>query len=145
MLIFDEPFSGFDPINTAIIRKEILALSKNGTTIIFSTHRMETVEEICSHIALINKSKMILEGPIKEIKEQYNDNTYEITTSKGNLLENNYFNITNREGNIYTISLKESISQKEILKQILKDVEIISFQQKIPTMEKVFIKAVNNA
>ena len=64
LLIFDEPFSGFDPINAAIIRKEILELSKKGTTIIFSTHRMESVEEICDHIALINKAQTILEGPI---------------------------------------------------------------------------------
>ena len=71
LLIFDEPFSGFDPINAAIIRKEIVTLSQQGTTIIFSTHRMESVEEICDHIALINKSKTILEGKIENIREIY--------------------------------------------------------------------------
>ena len=80
LLIFDEPFSGFDPINAATIRKEILALKEKGTTIIFSTHRMESIEEICNYIALINKSQTILEGPINKIKEQFTNNSYEVIT-----------------------------------------------------------------
>lgn len=71
MLIFDEPFSGFDPINVELLKKEILELRKKGTTIIFSTHNMASVEEICSHIALINKSKKIIEGPINQIRNKY--------------------------------------------------------------------------
>ena len=145
LLIFDEPFSGFDPINAAIIRKEILNLSKEGTTIIFSTHRMESVEEICDYIALINNAQTILEGPIKKIKEQYTDNTYQIIISKGDLSDNNYFKVTNKKENDYTICLKEGVGQKEALKEIIKDVEVISFNKKIPTMEEIFIKAVNNA
>ena len=145
LLIFDEPFSGFDPINAAIIREEILNLSKQGTTIIFSTHRMESVEEICDYIALINNAKTILEGPIKKIKEQYTDNTYQINISKGDLSESNYFKILNNKENNYTICLKENISQKEALKEIIKNVDIISFNKKIPTMEEIFIKAVKNA
>ena len=78
LLIFDEPFSGFDPINASIIRDEIIKLRNNGTTIIFSTHRMESVEEICDHIALINNSKTILEGPIAKIKDDFKDDTYEL-------------------------------------------------------------------
>ena len=78
LLIFDEPFSGFDPINASIIRDEIINLRNNGTTIIFSTHRMESVEEICDHIALINNSKTILEGPIEKIKNDFKDDSYEI-------------------------------------------------------------------
>ena len=145
LLIFDEPFSGFDPINAAIIRQEILNLSKEGTTIIFSTHRMESVEEICDYIALINNAQTILEGPIKKIKEQYTHNTYQIIISKGDLLDNNYFKVINKKENEYTICLKEGVSQKDAIKEIIKDVDVISFNKKIPTMEEIFIKAVNNA
>ena len=79
MLIFDEPFSGFDPINVELLKKEILDLRQKGTTIIFSTHNMASVEEICSHIALINKSRKIIEGPINEIREKYANDTYQLS------------------------------------------------------------------
>ena len=144
LLIFDEPFSGFDPINAAIIRKEILQLRDNGTTIIFSTHRMESVEEICDYIALINNAQTILEGSIEKIKDQYTNKTYQVIISKGELVNNNYFTISDRKENDYTICLKERVSQKEAIQQIITDVEVISFNKKIPTMEEIFIKAVNN-
>lgn len=79
LLIFDEPFSGFDPINTKMLKDEILNLRNEGATIIFSTHNMASVEEICDHIALINKSRKILEGPINEIRNNYASDIYEIT------------------------------------------------------------------
>jgi len=145
LLIFDEPFSGFDPINAAIIRKEILELSKKGTTIIFSTHRMESVEEICDHIALINKSKTILEGPIEEIKKQFTNNSYEVITANKELSENDYFSIISRKDTTFSILLKEGKTQQEALQSIVKEVEIISFKKEIPSMEEIFIKAVNNA
>jgi ABC-2 type transport system ATP-binding protein len=145
LLIFDEPFSGFDPINAAIIRQEILELSKKGTTIIFSTHRMESVEEICSHIALINKSQTILEGPIEEIKKQFTNNTYEIITANKELMENDCFTIINKKGNTFQILLKEGKRQQEALQSIIKDIEIISFKKETPSMEEIFIKAVSNA
>jgi len=145
LLIFDEPFSGFDPINAAIIRKEILELAEKGTTIIFSTHRMESVEEICDHIALINKSKTILEGTIEDIKKQFTANTFEVVTSGGELQENDIFTIVSWKDNNYHIKLKKGKSAKEILGSILKDTEIISFKKETPTMEDIFIKAVNNA
>ncbi len=145
LLIFDEPFSGFDPINAAIIRQEILELSKKGTTIIFSTHRMESVEEICSHIALISKSQTILEGPIEEIKKQFTNNTYEVITANKGLMENDCFTIINKKENTFQILLKEGKTQKDILQSIIKDVEIISFKKETPSMEEIFIKAVNNA
>ena len=144
LLIFDEPFSGFDPINAAIIRQEILELAEKGTTIIFSTHRMESVEEICDHIALINKSKTILEGTIGDIKKQFTANTFEIVTSGGELQENDIFTIVSWKDNNYHIKLKEGKSAKEILESILKDTEIISFKKEMPSMEDIFIKAVNN-
>ena len=145
LLIFDEPFSGFDPINAAIIRQEILELSKKGTTIIFSTHRMESVEEICGHIALINKSETILEGSIEEIKKQFTNNSYEVITENKKLCENDYFSIISTKDTTFRILLKEGKTHKEALQSIINEVEIISFKKETPTMEEIFIKAVNNA
>jgi ABC-2 type transport system ATP-binding protein len=145
LLIFDEPFSGFDPINAAIIRKEILELSQKGTTIIFSTHRMESVEEICDHIALINKAQTILEGPIEEIKKQFANNSYEVITTDKVLNENNYFSIISQKENNYSLLLKEGKTQQEALQSIIQQTEIISFRKEIPSMEEIFIKAINNA
>ena len=87
LLIFDEPFSGFDPINASIIREEIVNLRDKGTTIIFSTHRMESVEEICDHFALINNSETILEGSIQNIKKQFDNKQFEVTIKEDTLLE----------------------------------------------------------
>jgi len=145
LLIFDEPFSGFDPINAAIIRKEILELSEKGTTIIFSTHRMESVEEICNHIALINKAQTILEGPIEEIKKQFANNSYEVITTDNVLSENDYFSIISQKETNYSLLLKEGKTQQEALQSIIKQTEIISFRKEIPSMEEIFIKAINNA
>ena len=145
LLIFDEPFSGFDPINAAIIRKEILELSEKGTTIIFSTHRMESVEEICDHIALINKAQTILEGPIEEIKKQFANNSYELITKDNLLSENDYFSIINQKETNYSLLLKEGKTQQEALQSIIQPTEIISFRKEIPSMEEIFIKAINNA
>jgi len=145
LLIFDEPFSGFDPINAAIIRKEILELSEKGTTIIFSTHRMESVEEICDHIALINKAQTILEGPIEEIKKQFANNSYEVITTDKVLSENDYFSIINQKETNYSLLLKEGKTQQEALQSIIQQTEIISFRKEIPSMEEIFIKAINNA
>jgi len=145
LLIFDEPFSGFDPINAAIIRKEILELSQKGTTIIFSTHRMESVEEICDHIALINKAQTILEGPIEKIKNQFANNSYEVITINRVLNENDYFSIISQKENNYSLLLKEGKTQQEALQSIIQQTEIISFRKEIPSMEEIFIKAINNA
>ena len=145
LLIFDEPFSGFDPINAAIIRKEILELSQKGTTIIFSTHRMESVEEICDHIALINKAQTILEGPIEKIKKQFANNSYEVITTDKVLNENDYFSIISQKETNYSLLLKEGKTQQEALQSIIQQTEIISFRKEIPSMEEIFIKAINNA
>ena len=144
LLIFDEPFSGFDPINASIIRQEILELSKKGTTIIFSTHRMESVEEICNHIALINNSKTILQGSIQNIKEKYTRNDYEIIVKKGGLKDNDSFTIKNKEKNKYLISIHKEEKYKSILSNILQENEIVAFNKKYPTVEEIFINAVKN-
>ena len=145
LLIFDEPFSGFDPINAAIIRNEILELSKKGTTIIFSTHRMESVEEICDHIALINKSETILEGTIDEIKKQFTDDNYELTLKNTQLESNEFYEVLSNQENTFHINLKEEYSIQEALGFIINNYEIISFKKEIPSMEDIFIKAVKNA
>ena len=145
LLIFDEPFSGFDPINAAIIRKEILELSEKGTTIIFSTHRMESVEEICDHIALINKSKTILEGPIDSIKKQFTNNNYEVITKDSVLIDSEFYKVTHKKDDIFQIQLSEGTKGKDALACINKNYEIVSYKKEIPSMEDIFIKAVNNA
>ena len=144
LLIFDEPFSGFDPINASIIRKEILELSKTGTTIIFSTHRMESVEEICDHIALINKSKTILEGKIEAIKQQFTNNNYEVTTKNGKLTDNDLYKVISANENVFHILLNKNISGKNALHYINTNYEVLSFKKESPTMEEIFIKAVKN-
>jgi len=145
LLIFDEPFSGFDPINAAIIREEIVKLSQKGTTIIFSTHRMESVEEICDHIALINKSKTILEGTIDTIKQQFTNNSYEVITQNAPLEDNELYKVISNEENTFHILLNEGINGKQALEYINTNYEVLSFKKESPTMEEIFIKAVNNA
>ena len=144
LLIFDEPFSGFDPINASIIRKEILELRDSGKTIIFSTHRMESVEEICDHIGLINKSKTIFEGPIEEIKKQFTNNTFDLEVKEKDLKQNNLFESVDYN-KYHQIKLKENVDLKEVLHFINKNHEVISFKKNIPSMEEIFIKLVEDA
>lgn len=145
LLIFDEPFSGFDPINAAIIRKEILRLRDSGKTIIFSTHRMDSVEEICDHIALINKSKTIIEGPIKKIKEEFTNNSYKVKIKGHNLDENDLFNVISKKNENFHILLKKGVNSKNAFKFINENHEILSFEKDTPSMEDIFIKVVNDA
>ena len=133
MLIFDEPFSGFDPINVELLKKEILDLRQKGTTIIFSTHNMASVEEICSHIALINKSRKIIEGPINEIREKYAGEEFEILSQK-------------TEGNRQDIILQriKPCNTNTLLSRFLPHIDILSYQKVIPGMNDIFIKLVKN-
>ena len=142
LLIFDEPFSGFDPINASIIRDEIINLRNNGTTIIFSTHRMESVEEICDHIALINNSKTILEGPIEKIKNDFKDDSYEIILDTNHLTTSDSFNIVSNLENKFNIKINDSSEIRDILSFINKNHNIISFKKNLATIEDIFIKSV---
>ena len=142
LLIFDEPFSGFDPINASIIRDEIINLRNNGTTIIFSTHRMESVEEICDHIALINNSKTILEGPIEKIKNDFKDDSYEIVLDTNHLTTSDSFNIVSNLENKFNIKINDSSEIRDILNFINKNHNIISFKKNLATIEDIFIKSV---
>lgn len=151
MLIFDEPFSGFDPINVELLKKEILDLQRKGTTIIFSTHNMASVEEICSHIALINKSQKIIEGPINQIRNKYANNTYQLVCRTAP-----EFNPADAIGEEFEIlSQKAQDGQQEIilqrqvpcptntlLRRLMDKVDIISYQKIIPGMNDIFIKLV---
>ena len=144
LLIFDEPFSGFDPINASIIRDEIIKLRNNGTTIIFSTHRMESVEEICDHIALINNSKTILEGPIAKIKDDFKDDTYELIIDSNNLIDSKQFNVISSDQNKFKIKINSIDENREFLSLINKNHNIISFKKNIASIEDIFIKSVND-
>ena len=145
LLIFDEPFSGFDPINASVIKHEILELHKNGTTIIFSTHRMESVEEICTHIGLINNAKTILEGPINEVKSSFYDNSYEIICEDDVKLESSFsFETKLHHKNKHIVSVNNDINYKNFMQDIISKNKVVSFQKKNPTVESIFIKAVQN-
>lgn len=147
LIILDEPFSGFDPINAQLITEEILSLKEKGSTIIFSTHRMETVEDLCDHIALINRSKKILEGSKKAVKAAYRTNTFlvehqgEFSLSNGQYelieqrqLEDNYFRST--------VRMKDDMSPNRLITDLTQITEVHSFIEKIPTMGEIFITLV---
>jgi ABC-2 type transport system ATP-binding protein len=151
LLIFDEPFSGFDPINANMLKQEILELQKKGSTIIFSTHNMGSVEELCDHITLINQSKNILEGKIDDIRAKYKSNIYEISFN-GNQeklassLNDHYEIVDQKKVNGHEavkIKLLHETNENELLSLIIPTVEIISFNEIIPNMNDIFIKVVN--
>ncbi len=149
LLILDEPFSGFDPINTNIIKEEILRLKKNGTTIIFSTHNMGSVEELCDDIALINQSQKILNGSVSEIRSAYKNNIWEVAYHKqnGSALELpagfDLLATEEEDGkNVARIKIGYHISN-ELLSALIPHVNIVSFKEEIPRMNDIFIQKVN--
>jgi len=150
LLIFDEPFSGFDPINANMLKNEILDLKKKGCTIIFSTHNMSSVEELCDHISLINKSRVILDGPTDMIRQQYKTNTYEIGYSgdpeKLKRSLNDSFEIisekTNHKLHYATVKAGRPSQNNDLLEKIISTVKIQSFNELIPSMNDVFIRVV---
>ena len=150
LLIFDEPFSGFDPVNAELLKKEILELRDAGHTIIFSTHNMASVEEICDNIALINQSQVVLAGNVTEVKKRFRTNNYTIRfhTDSGNIEENpNIFHLLAKKNQAGTsevrIHKKSDISNSELLASLAKQTEIISFTEEIPSMNDIFINTVS--
>ncbi len=150
LMIFDEPFSGFDPINSEIMKQEILRMKKEGATIIFSTHNMESVEELCDHIALINKSKKILDGPTLNIREQYKSNIFDVAY-KGDFAQiekkfDSKYSILSHDETGRTNTLKiqflNGSNSGSLIKDLVEHVEIVSFNELIPSMNDVFIKVV---
>lgn len=155
LLIFDEPFSGFDPINANLIKDEILKLRDDGATIIFSTHRMESVEELCDYIALIDKSNKILDGKLNEIKEEFKTNQFEVGLSceKKELLLNEInskFTTSNAESISFNedvrliVDLRETESSKDLIKFLNNKAQITHFTEIIPSANDIFLKAVAN-
>ena len=148
LLILDEPFSGFDPVNANLIKDQILDLKAQGTTIILSTHRMESVEELCDFVALVHQSRKVLDGRISEVKEKFKQNLFEITLSEASLDAFNSFKTKNElfneklDENLIHFEIKNSMSQRELLQELLNIGKIVEFKEKIPTMNEVFIAAV---
>lgn len=150
LLILDEPFTGFDPVNTNLIKDELLRLNKEGTTIMLSTHRMESVEELCSHIVLINRAKNVLNGSVKEIRKQYRSGIFEVRY-KGHpislvaglwgpfeLLKNHH------EGDHHYAQIKLADPEKTntLLQSLISEVQVLSFNELMPAMNDIFINAV---
>jgi len=149
LLIFDEPFTGFDPVNTKIIKNEILFLRERGATIIFSTHNMESVEELCDNITLIDKAKTLLEGSVNEIRSKWAANEYDLVLDGDvKIEENGHFNILNQhhDGSRSIIRMKttSNITTNDILKTVMKTGDLISFNPALPSMNEIFIRVVEN-
>jgi ABC-2 type transport system ATP-binding protein len=147
LLIFDEPFTGFDPLNTKIIKDEILFLRERGATIIFSTHNMESVEELCDNITLIDKAKTILEGSVHEIRSRWAANEYDLVFDGNVTIEGNgHYNILKQQmdKNKSIIRLKTSteLNTNEILQTAMKSGKIISFNPALPSMNEIFIRVI---
>jgi ABC-2 type transport system ATP-binding protein len=147
LLILDEPFSGFDPVNADLIKNEILELRDKGATIIFSTHRMESVEELCDNIALINQSKKILDGSVKQIKEEHKQGQY-IIDYTGTLPTKESFDVLNQtdlEGDLKRAHIKfhEVSKPNDLIAQLIGSVQLFTFSEKIPTINEIFISKVS--
>jgi len=150
LIILDEPFSGFDPVNAEIIKNEILELNKQGATFIFSTHRMESVEELCDSIALIHRSKKILDGSVEDIKERYRNHTYWLeydgaydTNTSSEIFE--ILQQDHKQGkSVLKVQLREGKSANDMLASLLPLVNIQRLDEVIPTMNDIFIEQVKN-
>lgn len=156
LLILDEPFSGFDPVNANLIKDEILGLRDKGTTIIFSTHRMESVEDMCDHIALIHQSNKLIEGKLHDVKKQYRSNTFEVGIAPKNVeqffadmaLNTKY---VSEKANFKTlddelklqIALPEGSSSQELLRYLMQHGDVTYFVEKIPSVNDIFIQTVS--
>ena len=149
LMILDEPFSGFDPVNAELIRQEILRLKDEGATVILSTHNMESVEELCDNIALINKSRLVIEGGVDEIRHKYGNNNIELVYTSGEAVASSEgrFKVLSDEDNAgrhtAVLSLEEGVSTNEALSALLEQgVPVNSFKELIPRMNDIFIKLV---
>ena len=147
LIILDEPFSGFDPVNANLVKKNLLRLKEEGKTIIFSTHRLESVDELCDHLAMINNSKKILDGNTDEIKMNAKSDTYILKHDKKIESNDQLFHVISQNKlsrNVYEseLSLKKGKSYRNMFSEISKEIEIISFEQKVPNMNDIFIMKV---
>ena len=144
LLIFDEPFSGFDPVNTDLLKREIIDLRNQGATIIFSTHNMESVEELCENISLVNKSKIVLQGNVAEIRSAYASDSLFVKTAGVVTPENCNIISQNVKNGIFETTLKKTngTTNNEILQEIISLTQVYSFEELLPTMNDIFIRTV---
>ncbi len=149
LIILDEPFSGFDPVNVEVIKNEILELNRKGATIIFSTHRMESVEELCDSIALINKSKKILDGRVRDIRKAYRNNTFLLEYEGGKISVDTMapFEVLSEtdhsDGHNIKLKLKNNVTANDAIHYITSRTQITGFRELIPSMNEIFIEQVN--
>ncbi|MDD4993173.1 MAG: ABC transporter ATP-binding protein [Paludibacter sp.] len=145
LLIFDEPFSGFDPVNTDLMKREILELRDKGATIIFSTHNMETVEDLCENISLVDKSKIVLQGNVADIRASHATNTFVVRSV--NAFEANGFELLSQtqKNNIFESTIKKAHteSNNSLLGALIQKTEILSFEELLPSMNDIFINTVS--
>lgn len=146
LIILDEPFSGLDPVNSNLIKDEIFKLALNGSTIIFSTHRMEQVEEICNHIVLVNKGKKILDGTVKDVKQQFKENLFSIgSDSLPDMLGQAPFDKVKTKDNLHIVRIKEGKNSNDVLEYLLRNqVNIHSFNEILPSLNEIFIRLVED-
>ena len=144
LIILDEPFTGFDPINSEIIKNEIIALKESGSTIILSTHRMESVEELCDDIALINSGQCILKGSVNEIKNNFKEHIFEVQFEGTIQNEIQHFDTLVIESGYGIFKAKNKEYTHTLIKQVVEQVNVTSFNEKLPTINDVFIQSVNN-
>ena len=145
LIILDEPFSGLDPVNSNLIKDEIFNLAQSGSTIIFSTHRMEQVEEICNHIVLVNKGKKILDGTVKQVKQDFKENLFSIGTEQALSSINGIapFDLIGSKEHSHVIRIKEGQSPNAVLQYLLQQgISIQSFNEILPSLNDIFIKLV---
>lgn len=145
LIILDEPFSGLDPVNSNVIKDEIFRLAKNGATIIFSTHRMEQVEEICDQIILVNKGQKILDGTVKNVKQEFKQNLFRVGFSTMPLHINNsaFTIIKHNDDYSLVVKINEGFVPNDVLRYFLQsDAEIVSFNEVLPSLNEIFIELV---
>ena len=144
LIILDEPFSGLDPINANLIKDEIYGLAQRGSTIIFSTHRMEQVEEICDHIVLVNLGKKILDGSVQQVKNDFKQNIFNIQLSGvPSPIESSMFEIIDQKANRFTVKIKEGFKSNDVLKYFIdQQINIEAFNEILPSLNDIFISLV---
>ena len=146
LIILDEPFSGLDPVNANLIKDEIFNLAKKGSTIIFSTHRMEQVEEICDQIVLVNLGKKILDGTVTDIKQQFKENIFSIQTAEAiSLHDNAIFSVVSTANHKNLVKINEGYKSNDVLAHLLKEnINIVGYNEVLPSLNEIFIQLVED-
>lgn len=148
LLIFDEPFTGFDPVNTELIKSEIRRLRDQGASVIFSTHRMESVEEICDEIVLINRGEKVLEGPIRDVKSSFRANEYQVRLENASIHTLKHAEILEKDevGNQVDLLLRAPVSKtRDLLQELMNTGDLLLFQERLPSLNEIFISKVQES